>query len=105
MSECGTRSSYVGGCRCGACREANAEYHQQWRGAGRSVLCVVCGRSFGGDLGLSTHIAKSHPSVPRRSYPTHGISAYRAGCRCDACRAANAAQQRAFYARHRSRAS
>lgn len=30
MSRCGTRSGYVAGCRCDACREAHRVYNREW---------------------------------------------------------------------------
>lgn len=31
VDKCGTHHGYTKGCRCGACKQAHAEYNKQWR--------------------------------------------------------------------------
>jgi len=45
------------------------------------------------------------PPAPRRVAAPHGTSAYHYGCRCDECRAANAAAQRRYRAKRAGRST
>jgi hypothetical protein len=65
---------------------------------------------------LSTEFGKSPMAIRKRATRLgirsafqqqqirHGINRYRAGCRCEVCRAANAAQMRRYLARKRESA-
>lgn len=67
----GTRTMYVGGCRCDACRRANTEYQLAWD--------LRVGRKKYG-------AAKWEEVRPKRQHGSKNM--YDAGCRCDACRVA-----------------
>lgn len=59
----------------------------RFRAGGRHRVCLSCKRDY--DQAYEARVAGTAP-------PKHGINGYtRYGCRCDECRAANAAKQRA----------
>lgn len=78
MTAHGQRGTYVGGCRCDDCREANRRYHEARRRA----------------AGVRPVEASKHGTVNR-------YIKYR--CRCDDCRAANTGMVRTSRARRRER--
>lgn len=77
----GKYSTYVGGCRCPECTEANRLYHTAQRARRRANPALADAAGHG----------------KATTYANYS-------CRCDACRAANAAHKRAERARNRGRA-
>ncbi len=67
ISEHGTHSAYVRGCHCQECTEAHRVANQ-----------------------------KSFESLRSAEVTEHGRTGYRYGCRCDVCKAANAAYMRDY---------
>ena len=81
--EHGKRQTYVYyKCRCDECRAANREYLRQYRAANREAIRASQAR-YTTKLKGSEHI----PHGTRYGYSDFG-------CRCDECRAANAAYAR-----------
>lgn len=77
------------------------ERHDRARGT-----CVECGRATswpGGDT-RTTRVVRCGPCERARvTLPCGTTAAYGRGCRCDACRAANAARMRAYKRERRTR--
>ena len=100
------------GCRCVACRQANADYHRKARGrrmerlAGADVQhgtastyrnwgcrCDACSAAHG-EVMAAAYAARKERLAAGTLYVPHGThTGYGYGCRCDECRAAERAYQ------------
>lgn len=63
MREHGTRSMYVGGCRCEPCREAQRRYdYARLHPSPQTHVhpCWFCSRSFASELGAHQHMGWVH---------------------------------------------
>ncbi|MEV4246996.1 hypothetical protein AB0J63_26730 [Streptosporangium canum] len=78
----GSFSAYLGGCRCNACRAANAAVRQRDRQRAKADPRRADRAGHGKDSTYKNH-----------------------GCRCDACRAAHAAWSSAYKVRRRQMAA
>lgn len=106
------RASYVGGCRCEVCTEANRAYREQQRRRNgvppreeaqhgspgmyechgcRCDACVEGNRARSRD-----YYHRTHPGARRYGWPApHGTTTtYGRGCRCEDCRSAKRAYDR-----------
>lgn len=80
-SEHGTRTGYARGCRCGHCRDFNADYSRRYREAHPTPPAPPRSRA-----GIK---------IGRRNPDEHGTSsAYHYGCRCAACKKAVTAENK-----------
>jgi hypothetical protein len=77
-SPCGTRTRYNHGCRCGACRRANADNRNAWVRANPKKAAANRERARTKALATAPH----DPGT---------VSKYVLGCRCPGCRAAASA--------------
>jgi len=115
QSEHGTYSRYNYGCRCAACRDANATRQLKHSRAARNkglppgdprhgtdngyvyygCRCGECAAAHRSRMreGYASRLARGLAEGDRRHGTKTGYSAW--GCRCDACKAAYRARQRA----------
>jgi hypothetical protein len=109
----GTISAYNNAhCRCDECRAAKSAWVAAHRNPDAEAArrqrykerhggtCVDCGART--SLKAKGDVAQRCAAC-RRAYKAaaeHGLSAYRYGCRCAECRAANAAHRRIWWRRH-----
>lgn len=82
MPQCGTTAAYASGCRCDACRGAEAASQRERRKA--------AGDEFRKKERERMRRRKTQPVT------NHSAGGYRLGCRCDVCKAANTKYARAW---------
>lgn len=110
---CGTSAAYWRGCRCDACREtvntgrsarnrerlASGQYAHGQAGYAIGCRCETCRRAATAATMRSRRKAGVKPFREARHGTIARYTSSAHNCRCDACRAAWAAHQRAYRAR------
>lgn len=105
MSEPALNHGYIAyshGCRCGACRQAKADYMRSRRAQGRTYAQRLT-RSSGGECGVRHNVFAPGAERALAAGVTHGTRyAYEEhGCRCRPCTTARTEMDRKYRATER----